>query len=95
MRSAVRIGASQGLCLPFRGLSRSGTTISLELMLGISRREAEEFSFALGVVLTPVVIFQEAHRLLKANPTGSGRGRTGGWDRLKARGSTRIGGVLR
>jgi undecaprenyl-diphosphatase len=64
------IGASQGLCLPLRGLSRSGTTISLGLMLGISRREAEEFSFALGVVLTPVVIFQEAHRLLKANPTG-------------------------
>ena len=65
------IGASQGLCLPLRGLSRSGTTISLGLMLGIPRREAEEFSFALGVVLTPVVILQEAHRLLKANPTGA------------------------
>ena len=65
------IGAAQGLCLPFRGLSRSGTTISLGMILGISRREAEEFSFALGVVLTPVVIFQEMHRLYKANPTGS------------------------
>ena len=65
------IGASQGLCLPLRGLSRSGTTISLGLMLGIARREAEEFSFALGVVLTPVVIFQEVHRLYKANPAGA------------------------
>lgn len=65
------IGASQGLCLPFRGLSRSGTTISLGMILGISRREAEEFSFALGVILTPVVIFQEVHRLYKSNPTGS------------------------
>ena len=61
------IGASQGLCLPFRGLSRSGTTISLGMILGIARREAEEFSFALGVILTPVVIFQEVHRLYKAN----------------------------
>lgn len=71
-RSAAWIGAAQGMCLPFRGLSRSGTTISLGLILGISRRQAEEFSFALGVVLTPVVIFQEAHRLYKANHAGAG-----------------------
>ena len=70
-RSAAWIGAAQGLCLPFRGLSRSGTTISVGLTLGIARRQAEEFSFALGVVLTPVVIFQEAHRLYKANTTGA------------------------
>jgi undecaprenyl-diphosphatase len=70
-RPAAWIGAAQGLCLPFRGLSRSGTTISVGLTLGISRRQAEEFSFALGVVLTPVVIFQEARRLYKANTTGA------------------------
>jgi undecaprenyl-diphosphatase len=69
--AATWIGASQGLCLPFRGLSRSGTTISVGLTLGILRREAEEFSFALGVVLTPVVIFQEVHRLYKASATGA------------------------
>lgn len=69
--AAAWIGASQGLCLPFRGLSRSGTTISVGLTLGIPRRAAEEFSFALGVVLTPVVIFQEVHRLYKSNPTGA------------------------
>ena len=69
--AAAWIGTSQGLCLPFRGLSRSGTTISVGLMLSIPRRKAEEFSFALGVVLTPVVIFQEVHRLYKSNPTGA------------------------
>lgn len=66
-RSAVWIGAVQGLCLPFRGFSRSGATISTGIALGIARRRAEEFSFALAVVLTPAVIVREAWRLLKAH----------------------------
>ena len=66
-RSAVWIGAVQGLCLPFRGFSRSGATISTGMALGIARRRAEEFSFALAVVLTPAVIVREAWRLLKAH----------------------------
>jgi undecaprenyl-diphosphatase len=65
--AAVGIGLVQGLCLPFRGFSRSGATISTGLFLGISRRKAEEFSFALAVVLTPVVIARELLRFLKAN----------------------------
>ena len=65
-RSAVWIGAVQGLCLPFRGLSRSGATISTGLALGVARRRAEEFSFALAVVLTPAVIVKEAYRLYTA-----------------------------
>jgi undecaprenyl-diphosphatase len=65
--SAAWIGAVQGLCLPFRGFSRSGATISTGLLLGIERRNAEEFSFALAVVLTPPVIGRELWRLLKAN----------------------------
>jgi undecaprenyl-diphosphatase len=65
--SAGWIGAVQGLCLPFRGFSRSGATISTGLLLGIERRNAEEFSFALAVVLTPPVIARELWRLLKAN----------------------------
>jgi undecaprenyl-diphosphatase len=60
------IGVIQGLCLPFRGFSRSGATISLGLLLGISKERAEEFSFALAVVLTPPVIVREVWRLLKA-----------------------------
>ena len=35
-RSAVWIGLVQGLCLPFRGFSRSGATISTALFLGMS-----------------------------------------------------------
>lgn len=65
-RSAILIDAVQGVCLPFRGLSRSGATISTGLALGVARRRAEEFSFALAVVLTPAVIVKEAWRLYKA-----------------------------
>lgn len=62
------IGLVQGLCLPFRGFSRSGATISTGILLKISKAKAEEFSFALAVVLTPPVLIKEIHRLLKAHP---------------------------
>jgi undecaprenyl-diphosphatase len=65
------IGAVQGLCLPFRGFSRSGATISAGLLLGVSRRQAEAFSFALAVVLTPAVVAREALRLLHSQGMGS------------------------
>jgi undecaprenyl-diphosphatase len=61
------IGLVQGLCLPFRGFSRSGATISTGLLLGLPKQKLEEFSFALAVVLTPAVIAREAMRLLKAH----------------------------
>jgi undecaprenyl-diphosphatase len=67
------IGIVQGLCLPFRGFSRSGSTISTGLLLGLPKQKLEEFSFALAVVLTPPVIAQEAHRLVKAHAL-SGQG---------------------
>ena len=63
---AAMMGAVQGLCLPFRGFSRSGATISTGLALGTARRQAEEFSFALAVALTPVVVLMEVYRLYKA-----------------------------
>ena len=66
VRQAGWIGVVQGICLPFRGFSRSGATISAGMMLGVARRRAEEFSFALAVVLTPPVIVRELHRLHKA-----------------------------
>ena len=65
------IGVVQGFCLPFRGFSRSGSTISTGLILGLSRQKLEEFSFALAVVLTPIVIKREAGRLLEANKAGA------------------------
>jgi undecaprenyl-diphosphatase len=60
------IGAVQGLCLPFRGFSRSGATISTGLLLGVVKSRAEAFSFALAVVLTPPVVGREVLRLLHA-----------------------------
>lgn len=60
------IGAIQGLCLPFRGFSRSGATISTGMLLGVARARAEEFSFALAVILTPPAIAREVWRLMKA-----------------------------
>ncbi|MBU6492925.1 undecaprenyl-diphosphate phosphatase [Pandoraea sp.] len=64
-RASAWIGAIQGLCLPFRGFSRSGSTISMGLFLGIDKARLEEFSFALAVVLTPPVILREVYRLVK------------------------------
>ena len=67
MRQAGWIGAIQGLCLPFRGFSRSGATISTGMLTGASKERAERFSFALAVVLTPPVVAREALRLVKAS----------------------------
>src|ERR1035438_10247538 len=64
LKESIYVGAVQGICLPFRGFSRSGATISTGLLLGISRRKIEEFSFALAVVLTPPIIVREVLRLL-------------------------------
>ncbi len=66
-RGAALIGAIQGLCLPFRGFSRSGATISTGLLLGLDKQGVEEFSFALVVVLTPAVVVREGYRLLRAH----------------------------
>jgi len=63
------IGAVQGVCLPFRGFSRSGSTISTGMLRGLDKIRVEEFSFALAVVLTPPVIVKEAYRLYKSGAT--------------------------
>jgi len=68
MGCAAWMGIAQGLCLPFRGLSRSGTTISAGLLAGSNRRRAEEFSFALAVIVTPGYVGREMLRLHKAYP---------------------------
>jgi undecaprenyl-diphosphatase len=69
---ALGIGLAQGFCIPFRGLSRSGVTISAGMLLGVPRRASEEFSFALGVILTPPVIVRELHRFYRARAAGHG-----------------------
>jgi undecaprenyl-diphosphatase len=68
------VGAVQGLCLPFRGFSRSGATISTGLLTGAGRARAEQYSFALAVLLTPPVVLREVKRLLAAHPTPEGGG---------------------
>src|SRR5712664_1214013 len=74
MRQAGWIGAIQGLCLPFRGFSRSGATTSTGILAGPSKERAGRFSFALGVVLTPPVVAREALRLLKASHEATAAG---------------------
>jgi undecaprenyl-diphosphatase len=69
---SVWIGIVQGICLPFRGFSRSGSTISTGLILGLPKERLEEFSFALAVVLTPPIIAKEVHRLLKDHALSGG-----------------------
>lgn len=61
------MGIVQGLALPFRGFSRSGSTISVGMMVGAAKERAERFSFAMAVVLTPPVVALEVVRLLKAH----------------------------
>ncbi|HXC37170.1 MAG TPA: undecaprenyl-diphosphate phosphatase [Candidatus Acidoferrales bacterium] len=68
---SVWVGLVQGLCLPFRGFSRSGSTISTGLILGLPKQKLEEFSFALAVVLTPAIVGKEALRLLHQNPAAA------------------------
>ena len=72
--SAMMIGAVQGLCLPFRGFSRSGATISTALLLKMTRAHAEDFSFALAVILTPPIVVKELYRLLKSAGHASDNG---------------------
>ena len=60
------MGVVQGRALPFRGFSRSGSTISVGMLIGVEKKAAERFSFALAVVLTPAVVGLEAIRLWKA-----------------------------
>jgi undecaprenyl-diphosphatase len=67
IKQAGLIGAIQGLCLPFRGFSRSGATISTAMLLGVTKSRAETFSFALAVVLTPPVVVREVVRLIHSD----------------------------
>jgi undecaprenyl-diphosphatase len=68
LKNSIWIGLVQGICLPFRGFSRSGATISTGLLQGLNRLRLEEFSFALVVILTPAVIVREVLRLLHSQP---------------------------
>ena len=53
------------------GFSRSGATISTGLFCGMARALAEDFSFALAVVLTPPVQAYSLYKLLQARTLGT------------------------
>jgi undecaprenyl-diphosphatase len=74
MRQAGWMGFVQGLCLPFRGFSRSGATISTGMLTGAAKQRAERFSFALAVVVTPFAIAREALRLVHATHAAAATG---------------------
>lgn len=71
MKQGALIGIVQGFCLPFRGFSRSGATISTGLLANVEKRRAEAFSFALAVLITPAADGREVLRLMKAEHIGS------------------------
>jgi undecaprenyl-diphosphatase len=62
---AMVMGVLQGFAIPFRGFSRSGSTISGGLLAGGRRAEIESFSFAMAVAITPLAIGREASRVLR------------------------------
>ena len=73
MKQSALIGIVQGLCLPFRGFSRSGATISTgRTLAGVEKSRAEAFSFALAVAITPAADGREVLRLIKAEHISGG-----------------------
>ena len=66
LTQAAIVGVVQGFCLPFRGFSRSGATISTGMLTGMDKAIAEDFSFALAVLLTPPVVVREVLRVVRA-----------------------------
>ncbi len=59
----IVMGILQGFAIPFRGFSRSGSTISGGLLCGGRRGDIESFSFAMGVAITPLAIAREVWRV--------------------------------
>lgn len=60
---ALTVGGGQLLAAVFPGASRSGTTILLSLLLGLSRPAATEFSFLVGI---PTMLAAGGWKILKA-----------------------------
>jgi undecaprenyl-diphosphatase len=74
MQQAGWMGFVQGLCLPFRGFSRSGATISTGMLTNATKERAERFSFAMAVVITPLAIGREVLRLMHATRDAAAAG---------------------
>ena len=66
---ALVVGVGQLLAAIFPGASRSGTTILLSLLLGLSRPAATEFSFLVGI---PTMLAASGLKIFKALHHGAG-----------------------
>ncbi len=67
---AIGVGLGQLIAAIFPGASRSGTTILVALLLGLSRPAATEFSFLVGI---PTMLAAGGYKIVKAL-TGPGSG---------------------
>ena len=73
---AVIVGAGQLLAAVFPGASRSGTTILLCLLLGLSRSAATEFSFLVSI---PTMLAAGGWKILKSLMRGNSGGPMENW----------------
>ena len=62
LRGAVLIGAAQALAL-VPGVSRSGSTITMALLLGLTRTSAADFSFLMALPITAAACLLKAIKL--------------------------------
>ncbi len=65
----VAVGFAQLLAAVFPGTSRSGATIVVMLLLGVSRVAATEFTFLVGI---PTILAAGGYKILKAIKAGGG-----------------------
>lgn len=76
---AIMVGVGQLIAAVFPGASRSGTTILLALLMGLSRPAATEFSFLVGI---PTMLAASGLKILKAISGADGSASGENWGLL-------------
>lgn len=71
LKLAGLIGGAQALAI-FPGVSRSGITLTLALLLGMKRKEAGAYSFLLSLPIIFAGILKEVPHLMKTQDSSSG-----------------------
>ena len=61
----ISIGVAQSVAAIFRGISRSGSTMSTALLCGLSRPQAARFSFWLSIPIFGTAAVYESYKLAK------------------------------